>query len=375
MEKIADRKIKILIVGVSGTCGGIETLFHALFAIKDDRYNIDFITFGEKCAFEDEYLRNGYRVFHLPSRASKLLKFNKVVVDFFKEHCDYDYIWVNTASTSMYQFQYYGKKYTKAKVITHSHGTQSENRSPVIGFINKILAVLNRKKALKNTDLFFCCSKAAGIALFGKKYKDRLIVINNGVDIAGFCFDESSRNNLRKEFGFKDDEKVVGVVGRISMQKNPMRAADIMESCLKKNYKMKLLFVGKGELEQKLRDYISIKGLSDSVVFSGFRRDVNKIYSAIDVLLMPSIFEGLPLTAVEAQVAGLPCLLSSAITDETSITDIVEFLDLRTDNKVWADEIEKLAEKSIDRKTYSEILKKSDFNIENVRKFVKEVIV
>lgn len=375
MEKIAGRKIKILIVGVSETCGGIETLFHALFEKKDDRYDIDFITFSKKCAFEDEYLKNGYRVFHLPSRASRLLKFNKTVADFFKEHCDYDYIWVNTSSTSMYQFQYYGKKYTKAKVITHSHGTKSENRSLATALINSILAVINRGKVLKNTDLFFCCSKAAGIALFGKKYKDRLIVINNGVNIEDFSFDETARHNLRTEFGFQDDETVVGVVGRISMQKNPKRVADIMELCVRDNAKIKVLFVGKGDLEQNVKDYISQKGLENSVVFAGFRSDVNKLYSAIDVLLMPSFFEGLPLTAVEAQVSGLPCLLSSAITEETAITDMVKFLDLKTDDGIWADEIKKMAQKKVDRLDYAKILAQSAFNIENVRKFVKEVIV
>lgn len=369
-----NKRIKLLIVGISGTCGGIETLFYSLFSKRSELFNIDFVTFSEKCAFEEIYINNGYKVYHLLPRSRNFIKFNKRIKEFFKKHNDYDYIWINTASTSMYQFQYYGKTYTNAKVITHSHGTQSEEKSRFRAFVNMTLALLNKKKVLHNTDLFFCCSIAAGIALFGEKYKDKLIVVRNGVDISKFSFDKLARKEIRTEMEVREEENLIGVVGRLSLQKNPLRAVEILEACLKKDSGFKVLFVGKGDLENKLREYVKQRGLENKVIFSGFREDVNKIYSALDVLLMPSLFEGLPLTAVEAQVSGLPCVLSSSITEETAINSNVKFYGLEQGDEIWARGIVESISYPENRESYAEKFNGSDYNIVNVKKFIEEVL-
>ena len=104
---------KILIVGVSNIVGGIETLFYGLFHKKSDAFDITFLSFDEECAFSDVYKSNGYKVDVIPSRRKTPFTFSKNVKNYFKAHNDFDYVWVNTASTSMFQFQKYAKKYNR----------------------------------------------------------------------------------------------------------------------------------------------------------------------------------------------------------------------------------------------------------------------
>ena len=126
---------KVLIVGLSEEIGGIENLFYNIFKEGAPNIHIDFLAFGDKCAYEDEFISMGYNVFHIPTRKKAFLKFNSIVKKFLREHSDYDYIWFNTASASMYQFQYFGKKYTNAKIITHSHGTSIDRNNGIVFFL------------------------------------------------------------------------------------------------------------------------------------------------------------------------------------------------------------------------------------------------
>ena len=329
--------VKILIVGVSNRVGGIETFFHGLFKEKSNLYNISFLTFSEKCAFEDEYLRNGYNVYHLPTRRSHPLKFSGSIKNFYKDHNDFDYIWVNTASMSMYELQYYGKKKTRAKIITHSHGIAIEKTSGALLYVlNNLLSKFNYRKVIKNTDLFFCCSQMAGLALFGKKYEKNLIVINNGIDTEKFRFNLAFRSEIRESLGINTESLVFAIVGRLSEVKNPFKAISVFEKLHKIHENSMLLIVGDGELMVDIKERIGSSGLEKNVKVLGLRQDVYKIMSAVDILLMPSMFEGFPLSAVEAQASGVMCMLSDTITKEVAVTDLVNFLSIKEDDEIWA---------------------------------------
>lgn len=369
------KKVKLLIVGVSGNCGGIETFFDGLFGNGSEKYDISFLTFSDKCAFEDKYIGLGYQIYHMKSRKDLMFKFNKTVKEFFEEHNDFDYIWVNTASTSMYQFQYFGKKLTRAKIITHSHGIKAENASKIRLFINKILSKINRNKVLKNTDLYVGCGKSAALALFGRKYKGKIIVINNGINVDLFKYSQQNRIDIRKEFGIDEEKFVIGMFGRIAPVKNPFKTIEVFQSYLKINNNAVMLFVGSGEMTDDVKNEVARMGLSNKVIFAGFRSDVYKFYSAVDCLLMPSFFEGLPLTAIEAQANGLMCLLSDSIPHDIEITELVQFMDLDEPSEKWAEKIEVMSSSlPNERKYYEQIIEDSIYNIEKVKELVNEVI-
>lgn len=366
---------KLLIVGVSDVVGGIETLFHGLFGEKSEIFEITFLSFDKPCAFAEEYSALGYQVHVVPSRRANPLTFSANIKKYFQQHRDYDYVWVNTASTSMYQIQLYAKKYTGAQVITHSHGTKFENTGSLLFYIgNIVLDQLNYHKVITNTDLFFGCSKAAGVALFGKKKENDLITVNNGIHCDRFAYNENFRHEIREEFGIQEHTILVGMVGRLSSQKNPVRAIEIFESVHRKNADAKLLVVGTGELLSKMQEKIAERNLDDAVIFTGLRKDVHKIYSALDVLIMPSLFEGLPLTAVEAQCSGLRSVLSGAITREVGISDLVSFVELSDENAVWADAILS-AQHTVCRNGYCNLVKKSGYDYSEVKKMIESLLV
>lgn len=366
---------KILIVGVSSIVGGIETLFYGLFGNKSSVFDITFLCFDKPCAFADDYISQGYKVDVIPSRKSNPIFFSRNIKRYIRTHCDFDYVWVNTSSTSMYQIQVYSKKYTKAKVITHSHGTKFERTGNWLFHLgNMLLHRLNYKKVISNTDLFFCCSRAAGVALFGENNADRLIVINNGVDCNRFCYSEEFRAEIREEFGIRDDDFLIGLIGRLSPPKNPVRAVEIFKQVLETKPKSKLLIVGTGDLLLEVKEKINDQNMMDNVVIAGLRKDVNKIYSALDALIMPSLFEGLPLTAVEAQCSGLNCILSDKITREVGITDCSHFVALDASNKLWANSILNTVRIS-DRIEYCNSVKDKGYDYLKVKEMIEGILI
>lgn len=365
---------RILIVGVSDVVGGIETLFKGLFEKKIPCFDITFLCFDKLCAFSEKYISQGYKIDIIPSRKSNPLKFSHNVKEYFQTHNYFDYVWVNTSSASIWQFQVYAKKYTKAKVITHSHGTKFEKTGNTLFHMgNIILHHLNIKRVLSNTDLFFCCSKAAGVALFGKNKADELIVINNGIDCNKFSYNEAFRNEIRKEFSVNNDEILIGLVGRLSPQKNPIKAVEIFNALYKKNPRVKLLIVGTGDLLTDVQRKIDDFNISERVIIAGMRSDVHKIYSALDILIMTSLFEGLPLTAIEAQCSGLNCLLSDNITQEVALSDLTDFIALDSDNTIWADAIISKKRKS-SRHEYCKLMQKQGYDTIEVKKRIVSLL-
>lgn len=366
---------KVLIVGVSEEIGGIENLFYNIFKEGAPNLHIDFLAFGDKCAYEDEFISMGYNVFHILTRKKAFLKFNSIVKKFLREHSDYDYIWFNTASTSMYQFQYFGKKYTNAKIITHSHGTSIDRNNGIVFFIaNKILEIINRRKVTNNTDLFFCCSIAAGKALFGKKYQDRLVMIKNGISVNKYSFSDIKRKNARESFGVDEKTIIVSMIGRLSTQKNPLKGIEVFKdfNCIKPN--SILLIVGDGDLRNDVDKRVQELGISDKVKILGFRNDIDSIMSCSDILLMPSLFEGLPLTAIEAECNGLNCFLADTITEETKLINECYFISLSLANRKWAEKIDELYSPVPVRKAYAQCIIDEGYSIEQTRKNVLQLL-
>ena len=355
---------KILIVGVSDVIGGIETLFKGLFIEKSPYFDITFLCFDRPCAFSDIYKSLGYKIDIIQSRKKNPLRFSKNVKKYFHEHNEFDYVWINTSSASIWQFQFFAKKYTKAKVITHSHGTEFEKTgSWLIYFGNYFLHHLFLKRVISNTDMFFCCSKAAGIALFGRKQENKLIVINNGIDSSKYAYSDIFRKNIRKEFKIDEDE----------LLKNPIRAINIFNNIYKINNKAKLIIVGTGELLPQVNKEVNNLKISDKVILTGLRSDVNKIYSALDILIMPSFFEGLPLTVVESQCSGLRCVLSDSITKEVAFTDLVSFVPLSSEDSIWSKNILSL-KIPLEREKYLNLVRLQGYDIEDTKKKVVSIL-
>lgn len=368
--------VKVLIVGLSEEVGGIENLFYNLLkeTIKDCQF--DFLAFGNKCAYENYFRDIGSKIYYMPTRKSCPLKFNKLVKNFLVNHNGYDYIWINTSSTSMYQFQYFGKKYTNSKIITHSHGTSIDRNNGIFLFLaNKVLEILNKQKVVNNTDLFLCCSLAAGKALYGEKYVDKLIMVKNGIDVKKYKFSLVDRMKKRAELQIKDSTTVFSLIGRLSPQKNPLKALEIFAEYYNKNRNSILLIIGDGYLKQNVINYINDNDMNTCVKILGFRKDVPELMSCSDILLMPSLFEGLPLTAIEAECNGLECYLSENITVETKIVPQCYFVSIKDSSKKWVRIILESNCINIERENCYKNVLKNQYSIEDTREYVRKILI
>lgn len=196
------------------------------------------------------------------------------------------------------------------KIIVHSHNT------PYISKYKRLLIKLLNPMYCKMIDKKLTCSNKAANSLFTKT--DDVIVVKNGIDVERFKFDESVREKYRNDLNLQ--EKVVyGNVGRLSKQKNHEFLIDVFYKLQKKQDAI-LLLVGDGELENKIKDRVIQLNIQDKVIFLGFREDVDKILNAMDFFILPSLYEGLPVSLIEAQTNGLPVIVSEGVTDEANIS-------------------------------------------------------
>lgn len=296
---------------------------------------------GNDYPLEDKLKQIGIKVFKLKNvwinNPLDYINYTKKIKSFFSLHNDYDVIHMN-ASSKNYIILKYAKK-NKIKVrIAHSHNIDFQTKKIGKKLVGNIFKILLKKYA---TD-YFACSKLAGTWLFGKKNVEsgKVKVIHNAVDYDKYKFNEKNRKEIRNEFSISDSTVVIGNVGRFSNQKNHTFLIEIFYHFHKLNNDSILILVGEGENETIIRKKVREYRLEKYVIFAGYRNDVNKVMSAFDIFLLPSLYEGLPIVGVEAQAAGLPIYASKdVVTEELKIASNVNFISLDESPEKWAIEI------------------------------------
>ena len=186
---------------------------------------------------------------------------------------------------------------------------------------------------------YFGCSNAAGKFFFGDElWAKKGILIRNAVPCQKFSWDPQIRQDLRNQMNLSGCF-VVGHVGRFMSQKNHSRLIDIFKTVYDTNRNARLLLIGEGELFDVIKNKVINLNLENVVVFAGNQADMTKWYQIMDVFVMPSFFEGLPVSGVEAQAAGLPCVFSEVVSQEAAITSNVRYVSLKLSDLEWADNI------------------------------------
>lgn len=216
--------------------------------------------------------------------------------------------------------------------ILHSHATQSGDER-----WKEYRNIPFKKMSLYCANYYFSCSELAGNCLFGKR---NFKVIPNAIDISKYSFDSSKRKEIRRKNNV-DDKYIIGTVGRLTKQKNPYFIIDIISEVDKRNIDFCFWWFGSGELDEKVKIYAEEKKISHRIKFWGSVQNVYEYYNAIDTFILPSLYEGLPVVGIEAQVAGVTVLLADTITKETQISAATIFLPIDNIN-CW---VEKIIEK------------------------------
>jgi len=326
-------KIKILHCLLSQNIGGIETfLINVLRRIDKNDFYIDFISECETPAYNDEIRSLGSNIYQLPPRRKHPLQHRKMLYKLIHEN-NYNIIHVHKNSLADISAFTVCKRARVKSVIAHSHSSSTLTK------IFHLLHLVNRKKIRRIAKYYFACNELAGRWLFGNKLynEGNITIVSNAIDIDRFAFCQKTRDNVRRALGLQDNF-VIGHVGRFISNKNHEFLIKLFLIAHKINPSSVLMLVGEGEVKTKIEKLVLQNGISDSVIFTGERNDVSELYQAMDVFVLPSFYEGMPVAAIEAQAAGLPCLLSNSISNEIALTSLVKQLEMNNLD-IWLDAI------------------------------------
>lgn len=314
--------------------GGVEaTVMNYYRHIDRKQVQFDFVIDSDSTVVPHEEIESlGGRVFIVPPYKKVPQYFRACEVLFRKQKPDIVHSNINALSV----FPLAAAKRAGVTVrIAHSHSTANPSEQKKT-LVKNILRPYSR---VMPTNLA-ACSEYAARWLFGDKVvdSDKVQIVKNAIDLNRFTFHSSIRDRKRTELGIDESQLVIGQVGRMCFQKNQMFTLDVFRELLKQRANSVLVFVGNGEQMTAVRSKAHEFGLDSSIKFLGVRDDVNELYQAFDVLLLPSKYEGLPVTGVETQALGLPMVASTEISDETFIIpDLVHALDLSQPLSDWVD--------------------------------------
>ena len=311
-------KVKVLHFELTENIGGIESFLLNLFQqIDREKFEFHFVTTAEvpACKIQLEEL-GGF--IHVVSELSNIGHYTGDIRKLLRDHYDVIHIHKNSAANIIPFIE--AKKTDVPMIIVHSHNT-----APSKGKLTKLLHLVNRSKIYKCSDIHLACSDAAGKWMYGDKVYE---VVRNGVVAKNFFFDVSKREKVRRELKINAETFVVGNVGRLVEQKNHQRLIRIFAKIYELRKDSCLLLIGEGPLREKMEAEVEDLGLADRVKFIGNRADVADLLMGIDAFVMTSLFEGLPVAAVEAQAAGTYLYLADTISKQTEIGKNVTWFSL-----------------------------------------------
>ena len=248
----------------------------------------------------------------------------------------------------------------KIKIISHGHSVGKIDKNSIDNMIRAVL-----KLCLSSVvDIGCACSDLVGQSKYTKRFLNskKYKIVHNAIEVEKYSYNVNNRNTLRDRYHL-ENKIVVGNIGRLAKEKNQEFLLDILKEILKENKDVMLLIVGGGELEQALKEKAKKLGIEDSVVFTGSVMDAEKYYSAMDVYVMTSLYEGLPFTVIEAQVNGLKCVLADSITKMADVSGDTTFLSLHAGTSVWASKILKSSSARSEKEKTDYV--KNKYNIKN----------
>lgn len=307
---------------------------------------------------QEDITRLGANFYVLPSPSKYFFQFLHETYLFFKTH---RYKTIHSHFTHLnIVFYPLAKWFGTKNIIQHAHGTKWSDKK-LNGIRNYVMLhsvwpLITHKVA---------CSEAAGKAYFGRNFT----VVNNGTDVEKFAYTPAVRTKKRHELGLEHNF-VIGNIGRFALQKNHKFLLDIFKEVVSLDSSARLVLVGGGPLEETIKKKVISFNLQDKVFFLGVRKDVPDLLQAFDVLCMPSLYEGLPVVGVEAQVAGLPCVFADTITPEVLLLPSSYMLSLKDTPTVWAEKI--LSLKDQPRTSGADLVRAKGFDIRQTAQQIQD---
>ena len=340
--------------------GGAETMVMNYYRNMDrTKVQFDFMVHRtERGAYDDEIEALGGRIYRMmPLHPLTFGKYQKQISRFFDEHPEYRIIHGHCSESGYFVYKEASRRGVPV-IIAHAHNSHALYDAK---WIFRTYFKHAMRKYITNV---FTCGKEAARWLAGKELAETAVLQRNAIDTQAFAFTPSARQEIRKELGIPTDSMVIGHIGRFNKQKNHTFLLDVFQQFSKQQPDAHLLLVGIGELQDAIKDKAGKLNLTDKIHFVGIRSDIPCLLSAMDLFLFPSFMEGLSVAMLEAQCAGLPCVVSDTIPHEVEMTDLVSFISLKESPEVWTEHILKASQRHIDRPTYPQVIARCGYDIQ-----------
>ena len=321
------QEIKVLQIQPGLGLGGITSVvLNHYHNIDSNSIKFDFATFTPPTPERlKEVEALGSMVYVLPQKSKGFSGYKEELIRLFKSG-NYDIVHAHQNYQAFIPL-YYAKKCGIKVRIAHAHSTKIDHNNLIKRFLMLLSRLVN---PFVVTD-YFSCGIKAGHKMFGKK---KINLLKNAVKVDKFRFSEEQRLSIREKMGW-NGKLVIGNVGRLSEQKNQVFLVEIFAELLKANKDAVLCICGEGEKEEEITQKINELGIKDNVQLLGSRNDVNELLSGFDVFVLPSLFEGLPVTGIEVLSNGLPAVMSDEVTDEFDEYNKIDFISLKAPKEIW----------------------------------------
>lgn len=367
----------LVLITVMDRAGAETMMMNYLRNINREKIHIDFlINREEKADYEEEIEKLGSRVYHMcPIYPLKFRRYKREFKMFLKEHPEYKIIHSHLEERSYFALKIAKQMGVPVRIVhAHSAPKHFDIKMPVRHYF--------RKKVQKYCTHKFACGVEAANWLYGTSNgielkeavksgnpSDYPVFMKNAIDTTEFYYNELKRKKIRKQLKIKDKELVIGHIGRFTYEKNHEFLIEIFNNVNKYMPNSKLLLIGGGkpkkeiETKENIRKKVKQLGINSKVKFLGIRDDIDDLMNGMDILVMPSISEGFPVTLVEAQAAGLRCLVSDRISYQCNVTEEIQYMSLEQDEEEWANKILSFCTLQPDAEKMNEKVKAAGFDI------------
>lgn len=371
-----DGKIKVLFYSEKWSSGGIEAFIMNVYRNLDRKIiKANILTSqNETDIYDKEIKKIGGEKYTTLNKlySSPIVRTLKNFSQFNKKikEREYDVLHLNICHGVAMIYAYLAKKAGVKYVILHSHSANVGNKNKSIKMIGH---VLGKYLFERYGDEYFACSDLAATWLYTKKTvsSGKVKIINNAVDANKFKFNNTERDKFRKELNVHD-KFVVGHIGRFSEEKNHTFLIDIFKEIHDINKNSVLLLIGEGELKSEIEKKVNSLGLKDDVIFYGVTKDISRVLWTMDVFVLPSLFEGKPVVAIETQAAALKTYMSNTITKTLKISDYIQYLDIKDNPKKWAKKIIKTG-MQYNRIDMVDTIRENNYDIVEVAKEIEKI--
>lgn len=337
--------MKILVFGPKEPMGGVEAIVldYAKQLIQLG-CECDFLQYEKYPELEQKIRALGGNILYATGRRENYIQYKKDLKHIFNTN-KYDAVWCNYSGLTNIDILKLAKKAGVPIRITHSHASGFSWGSPLMKILVPIMHYRNKFVIDKYATEIWACSKKSGRFMYPKRLQNRVRVWNNAISLERFKPDSQKRNELRKQYGF-EDSLVVGHIGRICREKNQHFLLEVFAHFSKNEPNAKMLFLS-DSANGEIIEFSKTLGVYEKIIFLTGKQELCALYNAMDVFFLPSIIEGLPLTLLEAQSCGVPCVTSTGVSYEADVTGYMEFLSLEDDFSKWCSALKSASQKRI----------------------------